>query len=145
MSRLCRSGGLPALGLVLLGILGGQVTAGPATSPERAEASVIEVTLEVSADQSPVGAAEVQVRVFEADDPDAPPQVSNVAADTIAIETLTFPATVKLMAPAGRLAGVLRPAVGVIVVSEGRMVLWNEAIAPLNPSGPTTVRLVPVP
>lgn len=91
------------------------------------------------------GPFDISVRVFEADDPDAPPQVTNIAVHTVAVADLAQPLTVEIDVPAARLAGALRPAVGAIVSSKGNLAYWTEMFVPLERSGPTRVRLAPVP
>jgi hypothetical protein len=91
------------------------------------------------------GPFEVAIRVFEAEDPDAPPHMSTLAAESLTVPALAFPLEATVRIPAERLAGAVRPAVGVIVSRGGSMALWTDAIAPLSRTGRTSVRVVAVP
>jgi hypothetical protein len=105
-------------------------------------AIVLEAAPGVAAKSGPVS---IELRLFEGENPDAPPQVTNIAIKSVAAETLALPMTVEVEVPAPRLAGTLQPMVGVLVLAEGRMAFWNDSMVPLARSGATTVRLSPVP
>lgn len=119
------------------------------TDVVRAEARPGGVTVVIegpAADAPPKGGPyEVSVRIFEAEDPDAPPQVSTIAMKSINVDRLDAPVTTEIEVPPQRLAGALRPAVGVIVTSGGNMIYWTDTFVPLARSSPTAVRLAPVP
>lgn len=119
--------------------------AGARAEPAASETTSLDVII-TGPDAQPIsGKAEIQLRIFEGEDPDAPPNVTNIAVENVVFDPLKFPVTLKVVAPKARLAGALQPAVGIIIVANGNMVYWNEAIAPLERSGPTQVRVVPVP
>lgn len=92
------------------------------------------------------GPFDVQVRIFEAENPDAPPQVTAMAAKSVAADALKLPMAVELDVPVERLAGAMKPAVGVLVLGKGgKMVLWTGSYQALSRTGSTVVDLAPVP
>lgn len=91
------------------------------------------------------GPVTVDIRIFDGEDPDAPPQVTNIAVKSVAAETLALPMTVEVEVPAARLAVALRPMAGVLVTRNGAMAYWSDALVALSGTGPTEVRLAPVP
>jgi hypothetical protein len=125
-------------------IQAGLATAGAPEIPTSA-VQTITIVLEGAQELAPFGPSEIQVRIFEGEDPDAPPQVTTLAAKTVAVERLSLPMAVDLDVPVNRLAASMRPMVGVLVLEGGNMVLWNDAAAPLARSGSTVVALARVP
>lgn len=130
--------------LLLSWLTAGIALAGSADAPVPA-VQTITIVLEGAAALAPAQPVEIQVRVFEGEDPDAPPQVTTFAAKSVAAEHLSLPMAIDIDVPVERLAASLRPMVGVLVLSGGNMVLWNDAAAPLSRLGSTVVTLARVP
>jgi hypothetical protein len=115
------------------------------TAPASAEEiAKFEITLEGPDVPDIVKEAKVEIRVFDGQKSDAPAIMTNLAAERVDTESLSFPMKVTVSVPKARLLGVDDPCVGVLISSGGNIVYWNEARTSLNQRGTTTVRLAPV-
>jgi hypothetical protein len=127
--------------LTWVGLAASPVLAEDATPVSRSFA----IVLENASGSAPAGRLDVQVRVFEGENPDAPPQVSNITVHAVSVEAASWPMRVAVPVSEARLSAALHPYVSALVLSEGRMLLWDAEAVPLAPAGETTVKLIPVP
>jgi hypothetical protein len=102
-----------------------------------------EITLEGPAVPDIAKAAKVEIRVFDCQIANVADAITNLAAEGIDTESLSFPMTVTISVPNARLFGIEYPCVGVLVSSGGNIIYWSDTRTGLNRRGATTVRLAP--
>lgn len=129
---------------IAAGALGISARAEPPVSPRATQ--TVTIVLNGPHETMAEGPFDVQVRVFEAENPDAPPQVTAMAMKSVPVVSLKLPMAVDLEIPVERLAGAMKPAIGVLVLGkDGRMIYWTDSYQALSRSGSTVVELAPVP
>lgn len=147
-STLYRTGARGVCVLLALSVAG-IVASNPARAETAArgvgETDTVAIVIEGPSVPAVTGKAEVQLRIFDAEDPDAPPNVTNIAVQNVVLDPLAFPISLEVAVPKSRLLAAMRPAVGVIIIANGTMAYWSETIVPLDRTGSTTIRVAPVP